>query len=95
MRISPKTAGIIHDAARKYFKTQARLFGSRTDDSKRGGDIDIYIETDLSEEIIAQKRTEMLAYLYLRLGVQKIDIVINNGNTALEIFSEGKKGILL
>ena len=45
MRISDKTATVLFNLAKKYFGHDApvRLFGSRVDDSVRGGDIDIHI----------------------------------------------------
>lgn len=49
------------------------LFGSRTDDNKRGGDIDILI---LSEKLTAADRDAIRLKLYDTLGEQKIDIII-------------------
>lgn len=45
MRISAKTISVLTDLAKKYFGEDApvRLFGSRTNDNARGGDIDIQI----------------------------------------------------
>ncbi|MET3120442.1 hypothetical protein AAKU67_000020 [Oxalobacteraceae bacterium GrIS 2.11] len=45
MRISDKTAHVLTSLAKKYFGADApvRLFGSRTNDHVRGGDIDIHI----------------------------------------------------
>ncbi|MHB1896659.1 MAG: nucleotidyltransferase domain-containing protein, partial [Metallibacterium sp.] len=47
MRLTPEQAAIIRSAAAEVFGSDARvwLFGSRVDDSKRGGDIDLLIET--------------------------------------------------
>ncbi len=44
MRLTPRQQQIIREAARDVFGTEARvwLFGSRVDDSRRGGDIDLY-----------------------------------------------------
>lgn len=48
MRLTPKEAEIIRSAARQVLGAGARvyLFGSRADDAERGGDIDLYVETD-------------------------------------------------
>lgn len=79
MRLTPAAARIIHDAARTHFGDDAEvwLFGSRVDDTRRGGDIDLYVETDLADPAeIAQRKTKFLAALYLRIGEQKIDLLV-------------------
>jgi hypothetical protein len=45
MRISDKTAHILTSLAKKHFgeDVPVRLFGSRTNDHLRGGDIDLHI----------------------------------------------------
>jgi predicted nucleotidyltransferase len=73
------------------------LFGSRVDDSKRGGDIDLYIDTDflLSTKEELKKRKEFKLKLYDKIGEQKIDIVISkdkNRSIEQEIL---KSGVLL
>lgn len=51
------------------------LFGSRVDDTKRGGDIDLVI---LSKIISEDTRREIKLKLYEALGEQKIDLVITD-----------------
>ena len=51
------------------------LFGSRVDDSKKGGDIDLYIIPGDTDNI-QQKRTQLLIALKKEIGDQKIDIVV-------------------
>lgn len=54
------------------------LFGSRVDDHKRGGDIDLYIEVNCNDVIkLVDKKIKFLTQLEIALGEQKIDIVIN------------------
>ena len=53
------------------------LFGSRVDNSKKGGDIDLYIELDknLDGKTLLDKKIEFKLKLYGKIGEQKIDIV--------------------
>jgi hypothetical protein len=46
MRINNETIELIKELASKYFGVDSRvfIFGSRIDDSKKSGDIDLYIE---------------------------------------------------
>lgn len=58
------------------------LFGSRVDDTKRGGDIDLLIETDM----ILPNRVDVLCKLEGRfakvLGDRKIDILLKDARTS-------------
>jgi predicted nucleotidyltransferase len=58
--------------------TAVYLFGSRVDDSKRCGDIDLLVETagPLAPAELVERRTPFVARLYRLLGEQRIDIVI-------------------
>jgi len=49
------------------------LFGSRVDDSAKGGDIDLLV---LSKKINLMAKLDILARLHQQLGDQKIDLVI-------------------
>jgi predicted nucleotidyltransferase len=100
MRISQETAKIIKELSLKYFGEDSKvyLFGSRADDTKRGGDIDIYVETkvDISKQF--DLRVKFLTELTMKIGEQKIDIVINNltFDKKLPIYEIAKrKGVLL
>ena len=46
------------------------------DDKKRGGDIDLLIESDLSEGDAFRARIDAMTDMQLKLGDQKIDIVV-------------------
>ncbi len=54
-------------------KASVYLFGSRTDDSKKGGDIDILF---ISQKISLKNIIDIKLLLYDALGEQKIDIVL-------------------
>ncbi|WP_366474987.1 nucleotidyltransferase domain-containing protein [Sulfuricurvum sp.] len=70
------------------------LFGSRVNDHKRGGDIDLYIETEHNEHL-SEKKIQFLLLLESLIGEQKIDIIFHRDNNRL-IEKEAKtKGILL
>lgn len=54
------------------------LFGSRADLDKKGGDIDLYIETDANDvEAAIKMKSDFLWDLEQKIGEQKIDIVLN------------------
>ena len=92
MRLSDHIRREIKLAAQRYFKqAPVYLFGSRRDDSRRGGDIDLYIETVMSDSEVAQAKIKMMAQLYRRIGERKIDIVVNNGRVALPIFQRARR----
>jgi predicted nucleotidyltransferase len=79
MRLKKEYIEIIKKAAKNNFGQNAKvyLFGSRVDDNKKGGDIDLYIETNIKEKILEHK-IKMLVELEKFMGEQKIDIVVNN-----------------
>ena len=53
-----------------------RLFGSRADDSARGGDIDLLVESDTGIEQPTLVAARIGALLQLALGDQRIDVLI-------------------
>ena len=97
MRLKKAYTDYIKRIAKDLFgdDTKVYLFGSRIDERKRGGDIDIYIETNLKTNIF-EKKIELLKLLHDRMGEQKIDIVINNHATQKYIYEIAKhEGVLL
>jgi len=82
----------IKKSLREVFGENAKvyLFGSRIDDRKKGGDIDLYVEAD---NIDYEKEKEFWILLQERLGEQKIDIIYNKNKFLIE--KVAKKGILL
>jgi predicted nucleotidyltransferase len=97
MRLKPKEVTIIKQAVKECFGNNAviYLFGSRTEDNKKGGDIDLYVETNIRDHLFA-KKLKMLKLLHEKLGDQKIDLVINDFTHSLYIYEVARKeGILL
>lgn len=79
MRLTQTQRRTIIDILRHHFgpHCEIRLFGSRADDSARGGDIDLYVEADLEEpDEVVDAKLRALADLHLSLGEQKIDLVV-------------------
>lgn len=66
------------------------IFGSRVDLKKRGGDIDLYIETGMSVEEANAARIKFLTNLEIELGEQKIDVVLKIGDFYLPIYDVAK-----
>ncbi|MEI6268117.1 MAG: nucleotidyltransferase domain-containing protein [Methylococcaceae bacterium] len=54
-------------------KAQVFLFGSRTDDLKKGGDIDLYIRTEAGKDF--KHKIKFLVALEQKIGEQKVDVV--------------------
>ena len=74
MRLSETEKNAIRETIQE-FDDRARifLFGSRADDAKRGGDIDLLI---LSEKLREPDRGSIRRRLHDRIGEQKIDILV-------------------
>lgn len=80
MRLTTQDLQAIAEAAQEFFAPGSivRLFGSRLDDQRRGGDIDLLIEppTSMTPDDLVARRNGFLARLYRKLGEQKIDVLI-------------------
>ena len=95
MRLSSKEINIIKEQFNRFFPENSKLwlFGSRADDTKKGGDIDLYIETTIENAPnLAEQKINFIVQLKLNLGDQKIDVVINNlfDNKSLSIYDEAR-----
>ncbi|MBL0048369.1 MAG: nucleotidyltransferase domain-containing protein [Bacteroidetes bacterium] len=74
MRLKPDMAAYFKSASAQFSsRSEVWLFGSRVDDTKKGGDIDLLI---LSEEKIASPEISKFYWKFQQLfGEQKLDIV--------------------
>ncbi len=77
MRLRTKEIQAILTSAQEIYGKGVKvfLFGSRTDDTKRGGDIDLLIRTDSENKKGVLARIRLVARLKQLLGDQKIDVV--------------------
>ena len=80
MRLDDKTRDIIKREVAIQFGVQSvvRLFGSRVDDTQRGGDIDLFIEPIQTLENRIQEECRLSARLYIKLGGRKVDVLIKD-----------------
>ena len=99
MRLSNEYIDEIKSQAARQFGdgVDVYLFGSRVDDDKKGGDIDLLLELSRRPDDLAQKITRLNGALQLKLGLQKIDIVVHTpGQPRLPIHAQAKQhGVLL
>jgi predicted nucleotidyltransferase len=97
MRISCKIKEMLVDAAKRFFGDDCKvyLFGSRVDDSKNGGDIDIFIET--VKEVSIHSEIDFLVEVEKNITSRHVDLVVKTPSKKhRKIFETAKKeGVLL
>ncbi len=84
MRLSPEEVAAIKRLVAAAYGPDAvvRLFGSRADDRRRGGDVDLHVEVNLPGPYTAKKLdTELDLHNRLEeaLGERKVDLVVRHG----------------
>ena len=79
MRLSSVQQNIIKSATTKLFGENANiyLFGSRVDDTKKGGDIDLLIETATNPDLLKKASLKNLLEIQLNLPVDLLTIQRN------------------
>ena len=80
MRITETEGRVLRDEARKACGADAKifLFGSRVDDARRGGDIDLLVETGKTgHTAVFEAQLRFLARVKLALWEQKIDVLVD------------------
>ena len=77
MRLTPFQRLNINEISHRHFGEDcgSYLFGSRTRDDLRGGDIDLLIETGSNEPVEYAKELAFRSHLKFRIGEQKIDVL--------------------
>ena len=77
MRLTNDEIQAIKKAFKETFKDgRIYLFGSRVDDTKRGGDIDLYLVPNEKFDNEQEKKIDFLIKLDEYIGEQKIDVII-------------------
>jgi len=95
MRLSDRMQKLIVDGIRKSFgDTEIYLFGSRTDESKKGGDIDIALALDINKNEFRRKKIQFKKYLFQKGYDLKIDLLQWNKNIDVLLQDEIKKNHL-
>jgi len=83
MRLTPEQIQAIKQTALAVLGEDARvyLFGSRVDDHRRGGDIDLLFEVARPVAHRAQTINALYVSLIRRLGDRKLDILLKDAHT--------------
>ncbi len=77
MRLTQNEVQSIKQAFKETFKDgKIYLFGSRVDDSKRGGDIDLYLLPAENFDNERERKIRFLIKLDEYIGEQKIDVIV-------------------
>ena len=76
MRLTDQERATITETIMSFDKdARLYLFGSRVDDNRKGGDIDLLVLTD---KLTFTDKLKIKARLWERLGEQKIDLLITD-----------------
>ena len=95
MRLNEYEVKSIKESFLSVFKEgEIYLFGSRVDDTKKGGDIDLYIQTS-NERAILENKITFLLMLKEKIGEQKIDVVLSKETSRLIDQEALKNGVKL
>jgi predicted nucleotidyltransferase len=83
VRLTERERRVIRAAVTRHFGKDAQvwLFGSRVDDTRRGGDIDLLVETTLAGEDALRAKIDTITEIQLAIGDQKIDLVVDGPAT--------------
>jgi len=95
MRISSEQTSLIRTEVEKHLGPESRvwLFGSRTDDRRRGGDLDLFVETGGRVGLLQILRCK---YRLEELFDLRVDLVVKEPGRDKPIFKIAKsRGVLL
>ena len=89
MRLTPDQAPAIRERIRGCMGAQARiwLFGSRVDDKRRGGDVDLYVEPETAPDLVTSLRCKSALADALDLNVDlNVDLLVQQPGRDLPIY---------
>ena len=94
MRLTNKEINAIKDVTREVFGKNASvyLFGSRTDEQQKGGDIDLLIQSNESMpgDVQYRHKIQFLVALKKIIGEQRIELLIEGNEQHNSFFQEIK-----
>ena len=78
MRLNPEQASVIRQTVAEIFgpEVQVSLFGSRVDDSKKGGDVDLLVESAQAIGEPAWLAAQLAARLERNMEGRKVDVLL-------------------
>ena len=90
MRLTPDQTQAIRQRIHNHMGERARiwLFGSRVDDSRRGGDVDLYVEPETAPDLTARLRCRSELADALDLNV---DLIVQQPGRDLPIYRIAKQ----
>ncbi len=94
MRLNDHEINAIKKIFKQYFLKNDKLwvFGSRVNDNAKGGDIDLYVESNYhTAKEVMEAKIAYLTDLQMRIGEQKIDLVIKFDDYELPIHAVARK----
>ena len=88
MRLSKFEIESITNLASRHFGSdvQVFLYGSRTSNQLRGGDIDLYIRNTNGVHLDARTKINFITDLILQIGDQKFDVVLDHPDKKDSVF---------
>lgn len=84
MRLDGQEVSAIRASARLAFGPDAtvRLFGSRVDDERKGGDIDLHVEVPAAIDEVGA-RSRFFDSLFSRIDEQRVDLIVRRQDDVL------------
>lgn len=90
MRLEPEEIVAIKAAALRTFAqgVSVYLYGSRVDDAKRGGDIDLLIEVADANQATFERESVFRSDLENMIGERRVDILLHHKDTPLSTIKD-------